>query len=93
MRINRGNFVCSCGYIAKPDKEHVNEEIKSTYVLKIVESTINPLAAHKHKCSKCGFGKAQLASKGIQYSDEDEELYFVCGKCGHHDKPDGLKVT
>ncbi len=40
------------------------------------------LAVHDAKCPKCGYNKAQLFSKGIWYSDEDEAMFYKCGKCG-----------
>ena len=37
--------------------------------------------------------KAQLVSKGIWISDESEVTEFACGKCGYHERADGIKVT
>ena len=49
----------------------------------------NPLAQYDHKCKRCGHSKAELISKGIWYSDEDEVLQFKCGKCGFVEMQEG----
>lgn len=43
----------------------------------------NPLAVYPHKCSKCGYEKAELIEVGIEISDEDQRIRYKCGKCGH----------
>lgn len=93
MKMKDKQYTCSCGMF-----EHVKEQIKLETnnkpwkELKILESEINPLAAHDHICSQCGYEKAQLVTKGIFVSDEDEMTGYICGKCGHHDPEDGLKA-
>ena len=42
----------------------------------------NEFATYKHKCQKCGYGKAQVIDLGIFYSDEDNLILLKCGKCG-----------
>jgi DNA-directed RNA polymerase subunit M/transcription elongation factor TFIIS len=91
LRLKEKEFHCKCGWKGSPVKPHVVESHGPKPGLSILESEINPLAVYSHKCSNCGFEKAQLASKGIQYTDEDEEVEFVCGRCGHHDKAEGLR--
>jgi|GEM_PF-573781 len=54
------------------------EEIKGEGV----SSDKNILATYKHKCSKCGYDKAQILDLGIFYSDEDNLIMLKCGKCG-----------
>ncbi|MCF8013820.1 hypothetical protein K9K83_05605 [Candidatus Woesearchaeota archaeon] len=85
-------MICSCGYEQFPrvseSKETINNDKEEVLG---VASDIHPLAVYDHICSKCGFGKAQLISKGIWYSDEDEIQEFVCGKCGSHDRTDGIR--
>lgn len=84
---------CDCGH-EKPMKRTTMTEIpKPQKKIEVVEEGINPLAVYDHKCSKCGFEKAQMISKGIWYSDEDEVIEFVCGKCGFHEKMKGQKIT
>ena len=46
----------------------------------------NPAATFPHKCSKCGYDKAELIEKGVMVSDEDYAYFFRCGKCGHVEK-------
>ncbi|HTY44305.1 MAG TPA: hypothetical protein VMC80_03610 [Patescibacteria group bacterium] len=43
----------------------------------------NILATYKHKCSQCGYDKAQILDLGIFYSDEDNLIMLKCGKCGY----------
>ena len=52
----------------------------------------NEFADYKHKCPKCGYGKAQVIDLGIQYSDEDNLLLLKCGKCGWSERI-GEKVS
>jgi DNA-directed RNA polymerase subunit M/transcription elongation factor TFIIS len=87
-----GEFLCSCGNAQTPRQRTVQEKVDQVKALEIMERN-NPLASYEHVCSKCGFDKAQVVTKGIMITDEDEYVAFVCGSCGHHDKPDGMKVT
>jgi len=45
-----------------------------------------PRPPSPHKCSKCGYEKAELIEKGVMYTDEDYAYYFKCGRCGHVEK-------
>jgi DNA-directed RNA polymerase subunit M/transcription elongation factor TFIIS len=92
MKMKGKLFVCGCGTWDAPDKATVIETMPKKQELKVLMSEINPLAVFDHKCSKCGFDKAQIASKGVQYTDEDEEVEFICGRCGSHEQADGLKI-
>ena len=53
---------------------------------------VNPLASYPHVCKKCGYDKAQIISKGIKISDEDELMEYVCGRCGLHERVEGMKT-
>jgi len=46
------------------------------------------LATYKHKCPKCGYGKAEILDLGAQYSDENELVMLRCGKCGYTERLD-----
>ena len=86
-------LVCSCGFKKAVEKKEMREKGKKDTKIDIVHDETNPLAVYPHKCKKCGYGKAQLISKGIWYSDEDEVIEYVCGKCGAHEREEGIKVT
>jgi DNA-directed RNA polymerase subunit M/transcription elongation factor TFIIS len=87
-----GIFTCACGNEQAPQLRTVNEKMGTIKEIEVVERN-NSLATYDHVCSKCGFEKAQVITKGIMISDEDEYIAFICGHCGHHDKADGMKVT
>jgi ribosomal protein S27AE len=42
----------------------------------------NEFATYSHKCTKCGYDKAQIIDLGIWYGDEDNIIRLRCGKCG-----------
>lgn len=42
----------------------------------------NVFASYEHKCSKCGFDKAEFIDAGVFYSDEDNIYMIKCGNCG-----------
>ena len=93
MRLENGKFECSCGNFEYARKTHtIERNANPATPVQVLESEINPLAVYDHACSACGFGKAQLVSKGIFVSDEDEMTEFICGKCGHHDPEEGLRA-
>lgn len=54
-----------------------------------VADGVNILAVHDHKCSKCGYLKAELIEISAAYSDEDNCYRMKCGKCGHVDVLEG----
>jgi DNA-directed RNA polymerase subunit M/transcription elongation factor TFIIS len=97
MKPKKGNtsrVVCSCGHERMITRTTMKEKVKPSRPVEVVDDPINPLAVYPHKCKKCGFGKAQLISKGVWYTDEDEVVEYVCGKCGFHEKlSDGSKIT
>jgi len=87
-------LLCSCGNRKTTGRTVMTETMAVHKDLEVIHDTINPLAVYPHKCSKCGFGFAQLISKGVWYTDEDEVMEYVCGKCGLHEKiTDGSKIT
>jgi DNA-directed RNA polymerase subunit M/transcription elongation factor TFIIS len=92
-RMENNELVCSCGNRQAPASVSVNEKMAAQKELEVVDRSTHPLAVYDHVCSKCGYGKAQLVSKGVWITDEDEWVEYICGKCGHHDHEDGLKPT
>ena len=90
---DQGILSCSCGFQKNIEKREMIEKVKPEKEIEVIHDEINPLAVYDHKCKKCGFGKAQLISKGIWYGDEDEVVEYVCGRCGRHERAEGLKVT
>ena len=82
---------CKCGYESNK-KVSINEIKRKPEFVSNEPEEIHPLATYTHECSKCGFNRAQLISKGIWYTDEDEVHEYVCGKCGNHDRAEGHKV-
>lgn len=91
MRLEGKFWVCPCRRVEARRQTMTVEVNNPEKQGKGVADEVNPLAVYDHVCSKCGFGKAQMVSKGVAISDEDELLEMVCGKCGHHDVEDGLK--
>lgn len=86
---------CDCGFSRENKSVQVKEVIKNLNDKKgdgVVDETKNELAVFDHKCEKCGYGKAQLIERGIQYSDEDDMTFYKCGRCGHMKMLDA-KVT
>lgn len=49
----------------------------------------NEFATYEHKCSKCGYGKAEIIDLGAQYSDENNLILLKCGKCGWSERVSG----
>ncbi len=91
MRLEGKFWVCPCRKVEARRKTVSFEVVQSEKKGIGIASEINSLAVYDHICSNCGFNKAQMVSKGVAISDEDELLEMVCGKCGHHDVEDGLK--
>lgn len=94
MRVRETMLVCSCGNLRDMTKRQViRETIRSNQAKRtgILEDS-NPLATYPHTCKKCGHDKAQILSKGVWVSDEDEVVEYVCGKCGFHERAEGLKI-
>ena len=87
-----GKLVCKNNHIQDITKSELKEKIVSNSKIEVIDQEVHSLATYDHTCSKCGFKKAQLISKGIWCSDEDEVMEFVCGKCGFHERTDGAKV-
>ena len=85
-------LACSCGHRQRPEKTSMKEKVSQPKKIDVVTDTIHPLAVYSHKCKKCGYGKAQVISRGIWYSDEDEVIEYVCGKCGCHEKDPDQKI-
>lgn len=54
-----------------------------------VASGENTLAVYDHKCSKCGYEKAELIEMLASYSDEDNTYRMKCGKCGFVERLEG----
>jgi hypothetical protein len=80
--------ICACGY---QGKEVITHKLTLPRDHGIAEEK-NPLATAPHVCKKCGYDFAEIYSKGIFYSDEDENFIFICGKCGHQEEAEGSKI-
>ncbi|MBU2503567.1 MAG: hypothetical protein KJ879_00740 [Nanoarchaeota archaeon] len=84
-----------CGFVLEGEGKPLIE-IEKLPPKKIVGRKIseegNEFATYKHKCPKCGFGKAQVIDVGIFYSDEDNLILLKCGKCGWSERL-GRKVS
>ncbi len=89
VKITDGKFLCSCGALNDIQQRIKIETSDVVQDLGIMDQTVHPLATHDYTCSKCGFSKAQLVSKGVSYGDEDDHFAYVCGKCGHHSVQEG----
>ena len=46
----------------------------------------NTFASYNHKCSNCGYDKAEIIDLGVFYSDEDNLIFLKCGKCGFSER-------
>ena len=66
------------------EKRVLSEKVKDKEDIQVVHSDFS-MAHYDHKCSKCGFDKAELIEQGINYSDEDNVMKYKCGRCGHVD--------
>ena len=89
-----GKFSCACGHEQGTGGSTMHEEHERPQeTAGAVAHTTHPLASFDHVCSKCGYGKAQLVTKGVFVTDEDESIEYLCGRCGHHDPEEGLKMT
>jgi DNA-directed RNA polymerase subunit M/transcription elongation factor TFIIS len=88
LQADNNMLTCSCGYRGTPQERVVRELSSQQKPVEIVDQSTHLLAVHDHVCSKCGYEKAQLVTKGVWYTDEDDHFSYVCGKCGHHDKID-----
>lgn len=77
-----------CGFSkqVKQLKERENLEPKKKAEGVDIVRNESPLATYKHKCSKCGHGKAQIIDMGVFYSDEDNLILLKCGKCGYSER-------
>ena len=62
------------------------EKIEHEEIGEGVLSDENKMATYKHKCEKCGYGKAQIIDVGPLYSDEDNLILLKCGKCGFSER-------
>jgi len=79
----------NCGFskeIGEEDYLVTKEKIKGKKIRHGIIKDENPAATFPHKCSKCGYEKAELIEKGVMVSDEDYAYFFRCGKCGHVEK-------
>jgi len=85
MKISGNKATCHCGF----EKEMKEEDKKSIDKMKRKEGSDkimameNMEASYPHKCSKCGYEKAEVIMTDPWYSDADYNIRFRCGKCGH----------
>ena len=95
MKMSSGGAKCECGFEKQMSKEESThkEKIKRKAEAPIKASEIsNPNATYPHRCSKCGYDKAEMIMSEPWYSDADQNLRYKCGKCGHVEK-DRLAFT
>lgn len=74
-----------CGFSRRTKGKSLIEREKIFHKAKTKEKILkseNEFATYKHKCQKCGYGKAQVIDLGVFYSDEDNLILLKCGKCG-----------
>ena len=64
------------------EKEKIKHKDRGEAVVK--EKDV--FADYKHKCKKCGYGKAEVSDLGFQYSDENDLILLKCGKCGYTER-------
>lgn len=78
--------VCAhCGFSKKSKIKVLVEKEKIAHKKQLkgkISKSQNEFADYKHKCQKCGYGKAQVIDIGSFYSDEDDLIMLKCGKCG-----------
>ena len=78
-----GRVICThCGLVDKGDL--ISKEIlpKKEERKKGVIKDKNIFATFDNVCKKCGYGKAEIINRGPSYSDEDDLVFYRCGKCG-----------
>ncbi len=79
----------NCGFFAEGKAKPLIEEEKIKPLPKRGKGVLkdkNIFATYKHKCKKCGYGKAQIIDSGVYYSDEDNLILLTCGKCGYTER-------
>ena len=78
----------NCGFFAEGKEKPLIEEEKIKHKGKRGEGVLkkNIFATYKHKCKKCGYGKAQIIDMGVFYSDEDNLIFLKCGECGYSER-------
>lgn len=79
----------NCDFFAEGKAKPLIEEEDIKHKPKRGEGVLknkNPFATYKHKCKKCGYGKAQIIDMGVFYSDEDNLIMLKCGKCEYSER-------
>ena len=81
-------FCKNCGFSAEGKAKPLVEEEDIEQEPERGEGVLkgNPFATYKHKCKKCGYGKAQIIDSGVYVSDEDNLIMLKCGKCGYAER-------
>ncbi len=80
-------MVCDdCGISERVHSENFVEKNEEEELGEGVIRNENLFATYEHKCSKCGYDKAEVIDMGIFISDEDNLILIRCGKCGHTDR-------
>jgi DNA-directed RNA polymerase subunit M/transcription elongation factor TFIIS len=83
--VEKDRAVCrNCDYVL-PIKLDLSSNEKMPEKKELGEGAVgeeNVYATYEHKCSNCGYGKAQVIDCGVFYSDEDNLIFLKCGKCG-----------
>ena len=94
----KGKLVSKCHYCGFSKGRKVKpliemEKLPPKKILgKKIANSENEFATYKHRCQKCGYGKAQIIDMGQSYSDEDNLILLKCGKCGWSERV-GEKVS
>jgi len=73
--------ICDCGFSKIMVVESSEEIIRFEKGKGAIEDK-NIMATFPHKCSKCGYDKAQVIELGVWFSDEAGVVRYKCGKCG-----------
>lgn len=79
----------NCDYFREKQVEHLIEGEEISGKSKKGEGVAkfkNEFADYNHKCSKCGYEKAQIIDAGVFISDEDNLIMLKCGKCGYAER-------
>lgn len=71
------------------EKEKIRHEDTEFFEKGKISKEGNEFATYRHKCSKCGYDKAEIIDLGAQYSDENNLVLLRCGKCGWSERVSG----
>src|SRR4030042_5073806 len=80
---------CSCGFKRDSGVEISSSETNKNKVDEagVIKENINE--GFLHKCSKCGWGHAELSELGEILNSEASVCLYTCKKCRHEDRETG----